>query len=388
MKLDTKLKEVDKAVSNCLKCTVCVYSEWPQNYIICPMYLYDKCFTHSGGGFMYIAKGLINEKLKIDSKISDLLFTCSGCLACDDICEVIKFSEPYVSPFDIVRLMRRELIKGKLASYDRLEMLKKQLEDFEKTSPSEEKNPLRIPETIYENNSARKLFVNLSLLNSEANVYRSALKLFEKVGEPLSVVTDGGLNFSDLYDFGFWNEIKENLVRKFDIKKFDGKELIFINPHSLEFVVKRVPEIISGYENIRTLHISEFILNAMERGKLKTKRGQKKIKVSYQDPCYLGRGLGIYETPREILRMIDSVELIEMERNRRNSFCCGARGGENYFVDFSSETALERINEFKKTGADLLITACHHCKTIFRKIMRNKRDRVKDLVEFIEEKLE
>jgi Fe-S oxidoreductase len=76
-----------------------------------------------------------------------------------------------------------------------------------------------------------------------------------------------------------------------------------------------------------------------------------------------------------------------MERNRQNSFCCGARTPGNYFAGMSEWTAKERIKEFKATNADFLITACPYCKENFRKVLPEKdKGLVKDLVELVEER--
>ena len=388
MKLSTKLEDVYTAVSKCLRCSMCTYSEWPDNYTICPMYLYDKCFAYSGGGLMYIAKSLIDKQLNFDSKVSDLLYTCSGCLACDDICEIIPNSEPYVRPFDIIRLMRYEAVKRGLVSDGRMRDIQEQIQKYEEIISSKKENTLGIPKKIYNNNADKILFVEWSFLTSQQKIYHSVLRVLEKIGEPIAGISDGGLNLPDLYDLGYWEQMEDFLATKFDIKGLKGKEIIFINPHSQEFFVHRFSEIISGYENIKSWHISEFILDALQKGKLRMKKRSKQIKVSYHDPCYLGRGLGIYDPPREILSLIDGVDLVEMERNRRNSFCCGARARDYYFQDFSKKTTLERLNEFKKTGADLMLTACPYCQVIFQKMMPDTKNIVKDLTEFIDETTE
>ena len=81
------------------------------------------------------------------------------------------------------------------------------------------------------------------------------------------------------------------------------------------------------------------------------------------------------------------VELVEMERNRENSFCCGARTLGNYVPNLAKDTAKERIKEFKATSADLLITACPYCKEMFQKALPAKeKNRVKDLAELVEER--
>ena len=76
-----------------------------------------------------------------------------------------------------------------------------------------------------------------------------------------------------------------------------------------------------------------------------------------------------------------------MDRNRENSFCCGARALANYYPNMSEDTARERVAEFEATGADLLITACAYCKENFQKVMPGgKKDNVKDLIEFVDER--
>ena len=77
-----------------------------------------------------------------------------------------------------------------------------------------------------------------------------------------------------------------------------------------------------------------------------------------------------------------------MQRNRKSSFCCGARASDKYLKDFSKATAIERLNEFKKTDADLLITACPYCKDIFQEMLdEEERVLVQDLTIFIAERV-
>jgi len=384
MELATKLEDVRKAVASCLRCNMCTYGEWPDNYTICPMYQYDKCFTYSAGGFMYLAKSLIDKKLPFDSKVSDLIFTCSGCLACDDICEVVPSSEPYVYPFDIIRLMRHEAVKEELFSDTRLERIRRQIKRYNEAVSLKGRNILEIPMKIIDENSDTVLFLEWSLVESRKETHEAVLTLLEKIGEPIWAMSDGGLDLPDLYDLGFWDKLEGYLTKEFVIDDLKRKVLVFVNPHVQEFFARRLTEFKFGYENIETRHISEVILDAIQKRKLKTRSGLPKIKVSYHDPCYLGRGLKIYDAPRELLSALDGVELIEMERNKRNAFCCGARAGNSYFSDFSEKTTLERLHEFERTGADLLITACPYCKEAFRKVLNSEeQEKVRDLLEFV-----
>lgn len=85
-------------------------------------------------------------------------------------------------------------------------------------------------------------------------------------------------------------------------------------------------------------------------------------KVTYHDPCHLGRHMGVYDAPRNVLKKIKGIEFIEMERSRENSRCCGAGGGyKSQFNDFATAIAVDRIHDAEATGADVLVTCCPFC---------------------------
>jgi len=129
-----------------------------------------------------------------------------------------------------------------------------------------------------------------------------------------------------------------------------------------------------------TQHIVEYLDELIKDKKLKFTK-KVPLKVTYHDPCHLGRHLGdngVYGPPREILHNIPSIELVEMERNRENAWCCGAGAGASQAnPEFALWTANERLKEAKATGADALVTACPWCE-------RNFKDAVKEYGENIE----
>ena len=116
-------------------------------------------------------------------------------------------------------------------------------------------------------------------------------------------------------------------------------------------------------------HISEFLSEAIEKRELSFKEIRKK--VTYHDPCRLGRHLGVYEPPREVIQAIPGIELIEMEHSREESLCCGTSAFTNCNL-YSKQIRVERLLEAKATGADTLITTCPKCQTHFRCAMVNK----------------
>ena len=116
-----------------------------------------------------------------------------------------------------------------------------------------------------------------------------------------------------------------------------------------------------GHLNFEVLHTVEFLRRLHEQGKLNFKTPVEK-KVTYHDPCHLGRASGVYDDPRYIMEAIPGLELIEMPRNREYSRCCGAGGGlKSGYPDIQNRMAQRRVKEAEETGATELVSACPFC---------------------------
>jgi heterodisulfide reductase subunit D len=136
--------------------------------------------------------------------------------------------------------------------------------------------------------------------------------------------------------------------------------------------------------DIEIFHSTQFIERLIREGKISFK--EKRTKVTYHDPCDLGRASGVYEAPRQILRAIPRVELVEMAGNREQCKCCGGGGNlEMVNPDLSATMAEAKIEEIKATGAEIVITACQQCvRTILTTARRKKIPLVvMDIIEFV-----
>ncbi|MDR0334857.1 MAG: 4Fe-4S dicluster domain-containing protein [Methanomassiliicoccaceae archaeon] len=108
-------------------------------------------------------------------------------------------------------------------------------------------------------------------------------------------------------------------------------------------------------------HFTQYVDNLLTKRKL-TINHPLNAKVAYHDPCHLGRHSGVFDEPRNILKKIKGVQLVEMERTKMNSRCCGAGGGyKSAFNDFAVNVAVERIRDAEAVGAEILATACPFC---------------------------
>lgn len=141
--------------------------------------------------------------------------------------------------------------------------------------------------------------------------------------------------------------------------------------------------------NFEVIHITQYLRTLIEQGRLTFSNAYGK-KVTYHDPCYLGRHNGIYEEPREVLRKIPGLELIELTTSRKNSLCCGGGGGRIWMDTPKSERFSDlRLKEARAAGAEVLATTCPYCITNFEESRLNLEYQdvldVKDITEIIRE---
>ena len=144
----------------------------------------------------------------------------------------------------------------------------------------------------------------------------------------------------------------------------------------------------------RIVHLTEFLAQSLGNGSpLKFKANGQERRVTFQDPCRLGRHLGIYDAPREVLAALPAIELAEMRRSKRAATCCA--GGPWSYCDHSAkQLQAERLREAQATGAQVLATACPKCQIHFRCAMRDPdlKDEIglemRDVAELVAESLE
>ncbi|HPY36159.1 MAG TPA: (Fe-S)-binding protein, partial [Smithellaceae bacterium] len=164
-------------------------------------------------------------------------------------------------------------------------------------------------------------------------------------------------------------------------------KMITVSPHCLVTFKKEYGE---DYDIV---HFSELLALLIKEGKLKPKKDFGGIKVTYHDPCYLGRHSGIYDAPRDVIKALPGVELVEMKRNREQSMCCGGGGGGLWMEKIKGERLSDlRVEEALATGANVLATACPYCITMFEDSIRtlnvDDKIKVKDVTELFLESME
>lgn len=164
-----------------------------------------------------------------------------------------------------------------------------------------------------------------------------------------------------------------------------GVETLVVSCPSCYHIWKHeYPRILGAPLGFQVIHATELVTDLLSKGRIRL--GSFEEKVTYHDPCDLGRNCGIYDQPREILMSIPGLELVEMEDSREMSLCCGGGGDvEMADADLTSAVARRRLAQAEATGADYLVSACQQCKrTLATAARRSKvRIRVLDILELV-----
>jgi Fe-S oxidoreductase len=185
------------------------------------------------------------------------------------------------------------------------------------------------------------------------------------------------------------NEALFKRVARENIKTFveNGvKKILLSSPHCYHTFKNEYPEFMVNFE---VIHISQYLFQLMNEGRLvPTKEFGKK--VTYHDPCYLGRHNGIYDEPREVLKSIPGLELRELAESRENSLCCGMGGGRIWMETPKSERFSDiRLEQAIEAGAEVLATACPYCITQFEDSRLTMEDseaiQIMDITEILQE---
>lgn len=183
-------------------------------------------------------------------------------------------------------------------------------------------------------------------------------------------------------------ELFKRLARE-NIKTFieNGvKKILASSPHCYHTFKNEYPEFKANFE---VVHVSQYLFELINEERLELTKEYGK-KVTYHDPCYLGRHNGIYDEPREVLKKIPGLELIEMADSREDSLCCGGGGGRIWMDTPKGERFSDlRLEQAIEVGAEVLVTSCPYCITNFEDSRLTLEDseviEIKDITEIIQE---
>lgn len=174
------------------------------------------------------------------------------------------------------------------------------------------------------------------------------------------------------------------------LNSYEIKKIVTACPHCFNTLKNEYPQLGGTYD---VLHHTQFLVSLLNEGRIKVKGGiYKGKKITFHDPCYLGRANDVYEAPRELLAQLE-VNLLEMKRCKQNGLCCGA-GGAQMFKEREpgiKDINVERTEEALLLNPDIIATGCPFCNTMLTDGLQSKNKKsqiyVKDLAELLNENL-
>ncbi len=178
-------------------------------------------------------------------------------------------------------------------------------------------------------------------------------------------------------------------LAKENIKSFIDhgvKKILVSSPHCYHTFKNEYPDFMVNFEIV---HISQYLFELVNEGRLQFKKDYRK-KVTYHDPCYLGRHNGVYDQPRDVLKKIPGLEFSEMVESHSDSLCCGGGGGRVWMETIKGERFSDiRIEQAIGLGAEVLATSCPYCITMLEDSRvttgASEKIEVKDITEIVQE---
>ncbi|MEE9372271.1 MAG: heterodisulfide reductase-related iron-sulfur binding cluster [Saprospiraceae bacterium] len=324
----------------------------------------------------------------------DTLWSCTTCMACVEACPV------GIEHLTSIVQMRRALVEqGNME--DSLQDALANIGDYGNSFGQSERMRAKWTKDLdFQIKDARKEEVEYLWFVGDfasydagvQNMTRKVAGLFKKMGLNFGILYDGEKNSGNdvrrVGEEGLFEMLVEDNIETLKGAKF--KEIVTTDPHSFNTIKNEYPDFGGNYS---IYHYTGLLCKLIDQGKLKFSKKLSHYKVTYHDPCYLGRYNNETAAPRRLLEEL-GVQFEEMARNKENSFCCGAGGGRIWMDDSKlekrpSEMRIEEALEID--GVNLFIVACPKDYTMYTDAVKTSGNEgkiaVKDIIELIEEAL-
>lgn len=383
------LKDYRETIYYCLKCGACKVAYGPF-MPICPSGLKYGFESHYAVGRMEIAKGVLDNSLKLDSNLMKRIYTCTSCGGCDEQCG----TNMGVFPLRVIEELKSEAIEKGVVPAE----VRDFLENVNNYGNPWCKNPKSRGEWAQEIGidaySGHEFLFYVGCVGSYDDrgekIAQDLGRLFIIAGVDFGIlgskeICDGN-EVNRVGERGLFQELAERNIKTFKDKGI--KKIVTLSPHGFNAMKNDYPAFGGEFE---VFHYTQLLNKLVKSKKLKLNK-QLKIKVTYHDSCFLGRHNSEYEAPRELLSAIPGLELVEMEMSRENAFCCGGGGG-NFFTDIIGGGPRRpdrvRVRQALEAGAQVIAVACPICAKMLEDAIKveelEDRIAVKDISEILGE---
>ena len=350
--------------------------------------------TFSGKGRVLAARRVLDYDEAYTPRIVEAMYKCTVCGMCKDVCMFGGF----VDIPSITEALRHDMIKKGVGPMKDHKILQESIKNYDNpwVQPPEKKRDWiekavdkdKIKD-INEEKADTLYFVGCTeaMYPELQHVVIATADILNKAGVDYGVLAGEelccGTILKRIGDFELFEKMANDNIEMFE--DLGIKEIITSCAGCYKAFKDDFP-LVDKFKP-KVYHIVEYMDNLIQKGELEFKRVVKK-KVTYHDPCHLGRHNQVYDPPRNILNAISGLEFIEMPRNKQFAMCCGAGGGvKTAFPDLATDIVLERIKEAEGTGAEAIVSACPFCYQNFDIGILASKSKMKmlDIVDLINE---
>ncbi len=350
-----------------LKCSECGFCQAQ-----CPVFEFTLRPAYSTRGKLMVLKEVLRGDLELSHELADLYFTCTTCQACTFKCpsgveghEIVMAARRRISEAGILP----ESLKGVFTSISRSgNVFSAKPEERADIYPAEIRK--KIPPRSAMEEASALLFMGCLPSYVDMKIVPSLLQVMEGSGACYTSLAEQEVCCGfPLYLTGseHFEAHRARMTRK--ILSSEIREIITPCAGCYKAFATLYPGL--KERGIQVNHSIQSMLQMIRQKKIVLK-GRFTKSVTYHDPCDLGRGFGLYEEPREILRRVPGLNYVEMARNRADARCCGGGGAlQAYKPDLASDMAARRVRDALEVGAEVIVSGCPACKDNLRKGVRS-----------------
>jgi Fe-S oxidoreductase len=314
---------------------------------------------------MWLINAWLNKEIDTSTNYAKILYTCVTCGNCKEHC-ALSFRDDLLNIFEAAKseLVSEGLIPPAVRDYFKA----LNINGNPYKEPQEERGKWAEGSGVEAFDGHEYLFYVGDVGSYDERgkkMARSVASVLLKAGVSMGLLgkeeLSDGNDVKALGEKWLFQELAQKNIEKFN--RLGINKIITLDPHAFYAFAREYPKLGGDFE---VHHYTQVLSDLIQKGKFNL--SPFKVKVTYHDPCYLGRHSGEYEAPREILKSIPGLELVEMRRVKQNALCCGGGGG-NFFTDMlgvgEESPARVRVREAMETGAQVLAVACPLCSKMF-----------------------
>ncbi|MFW9864601.1 MAG: (Fe-S)-binding protein [Candidatus Thorarchaeota archaeon] len=378
-------EELKKQLDLCMGCGYCRDAYGDEGWLeglktkhICPVKEVLGFDSYTAKGRILLGKALYDEHLPYTPNVADIFYKCTLCGNCEAHCisRGLPFVDSDLKVREIIRHFREKIVKESLDFPKQIEKLGINVSKYGNVF-GEEIPTIAIPYLNKNHDSETRYFLGCMVNYRENHIASAVNNLAAKLSLNLGVVEKEFCCGSPLLRTGQVKVAKSIMSKNAELLNNLGiTNLITSCPGCFNTFKNEYPK--HGFQlNFEVLHISKYLSTQSQIKKLIS--NEKTIKVTYHDPCELGRLNKIYDPPRQLLQNIPNVQLIEPFRTRINAWCCGAGAGvQAGYPELAKQISIDRFNELQNTKADFIVTSCPNCLYAL-----GKAGKVYDIIEFL-----